>query len=40
MGDERDNERRGMGIGAEPQELCRKQLRENEAFRMMLDINY
>lgn len=40
MGDERSNERRGVGTGAEPQELCRKQLRENEAFRMMLDINY
>lgn len=30
----------GVGTGAEPQELCRKQLRENEAFRMLLDINY
>lgn len=40
VGDERNNEWRGKGEGAEQQELCWKQLRENEAFRMTLDINY
>lgn len=40
MGGERNDEWRGKGAGAEQQELSWKQLRENEAFRMMLDLNY